>query len=592
MSNDVNSKPRVRGRARGLAFAGILLAMAALMLAGYRDKSPTEDEWAHLTRGIAYYQVWDARLHYSHPPFANAIQGLASIGRHLPRVDEMRYWNDAHVGRVALELIREDYQQARDTLMCARLITMLFGLALAAYAFFWANSLFGPLAGFLAMGFVAFNPTVLAQARYATTDIAAATMMTVAVGELGRYLAGRLNGWRGWMVPVWLGLAAATKHTGTLMIPLFGLSVLGFYAGSLGRYRGVGRSVRGLGRTAGQLLAGGLIAWFVINATYKFDDTFLPADEFLEVSEPLHWTFGRSRGQVLEKETPIPRLPGWMPIPFPHAYVTGLVSVRRHNRRGFRSFFMGEPRRYGHPAYFPTLLAIKNPVPVLLALLAGIAVWLRRRTMPHPAVLAVTGFVLVLLALMSRSNLMMGVRHALPVVGMLSLLAGGGAAAAIEWLAPTRALSAAFAWIGFTAISAVMASPHYLGYFNCLVGRERGHEISIYGEDWGQDRVHFARYVKAHKLTPLYYNPMTKTRLQEVRYLGIRAKHLGCHTNPTPGSYAALHALSFKTTKKDCWTWRHGLEPIAHINHHIYIWKIPEAESDLGGPDEPREKAE
>ena len=249
--------------------------------------------------------------------------------------------------------------------MRARLVTMLFGLALAAYAFFWGTSLFGPLTGFLAMGFIAFNPTVIAQARYATTDMAAGTMMTIAVGELSRYLAGRLNGNWGWTVPMWLGLAAATKHTGTLLIPLFAVVVLVFYSASLGRFRDSGRSLRGFGRIGAQLFAGGLIAWFAISATYKFDNTFLRADDFLEVPEPRHWTFGRSRGQVLEKETPIPLLPSWMPIPFPQIYIAGLTSVSRHNNAGFKSFFMGEARRYGHPAYFPTLLAIKNPIPVL-----------------------------------------------------------------------------------------------------------------------------------------------------------------------------------------------------------------------------------
>ena len=599
MSNELSAEPSPWKRVYGAGVVAILVAMSALMLNGYRDKSPTEDEWAHLTRGIGYYQVWDARLHYSHPPFANAVQGLASLGQDLPRVDEMRYWKYADVGQVALELIQEDYEHARNALMRARLVTMLFGLALAAYAFFWGFSLFGPLTGFLAMGFVAFNPTVIAQARYATTDMAAATMMTIAVGELSRYLAGQLNGKRGWMVPFWLGLAAATKHTGTLLIPVFALVVLVFYAASLGRFRDTGRSLRGLARLGGQLFVGGVIAWFVISATFKFDNTFLRADQFLEVPEPRHWTFGRSRGRVLEAETPIPMLPSWMPIPFPQVYVAGLVSVSRHNRSGFKSFFMGESMRYGPATYFPTLLAIKNPVPMLAGLLAGIFAWLRRRRMPHPAVLCVGGIVVILLSVMMRSNLMMGVRHALPVIGMLSLLAGRGAAAALEWLAPTRAAPIGAAWVGLTALSAIIASPHYLGYFNFFVGRERGHEISIYGEDWGQDRVHFAEYVEEHDLSPLYYNPMTKTRRQEVRYLGIPSQTLSCRMTPPPGSYAALHALSFKTANgKRCWKWRHDLEPIAHINHHIYIWKMPDAEpepappSELGGPDEPGDEPE
>ena len=214
---------------------------------------------------------------------------------------------------------------------------------------------------------------------------------------------------------------------------------------------------------------------------------------------------------------------------------------------------------------------------MLAGLVAGLFVWFRRRRRPHAAVLCVGAFALTLLALMMKSHLIMGIRHGLPVVGLLSLLAGRGAAAALE-LIPRHAWALAVTWVALVSTSAILAGPDYLGYFNFLVGgRARGHEISIYGEDWGQDRVELARYVKEHGLTPLYYNHMTPTRYEEVRYLGIPSRPLRCRTKPPPGSYAALHALSFKTTTKDCWAWRHGLEPIAHINHHIYIWRIPES---------------
>ncbi len=564
----------VRTQSTAIAVAGlILLTMATLLSWGYRDKSPTEDEWAHLTRGVAYYQGWDARLHYSHPPFANAVQGLASLGQDLPRMDQARYWKDADVGRVALQFIRSDYPRARDLLMRARVITMCFGLALAAYAFFWGFSLFGPLTGLLAMAFVAFNPTVLAQARYVTTDMAAGAMMTIAIGELSRFLAGNTGKATSWLVPVWLGLAAATKHTGTLLIPLFAVATVLFFFVAKGRYS---QSRPAWWKLGLQILGGGLIAWFVLSATYKFDNTFLPVAEFLEVPEPRHWTLGKDRGQVLELDTPLSSLPSWMPIPFPQVYVVGLASVRRHNARGFRSYFMGEPRKLGHPGYFPLMMLIKNPPAMLFGLLAGLAWWVRTRRRPSAAVVCVAGMASVLLASMMNSNLIMGVRHALPIVGLLTLLAGRGAALVLESLGKNIAILTA-AWIGATAGSAVLAAPFYLGYFNFLAGgRDAGHEISIYGEDWGQDRVYLARYVEEHELSPFYYNPMTPTRLEEVRYLGLDSLPLGCNTTPPPGSYAALHALSFKTTTRDCWRWRHGLEPIAHINNHIYIWKIPQ----------------
>jgi len=547
--------------------------MWLLMLRGYRDDSPTEDEWAHLTRGISYFQGQDARLHSAHPPFANAVQGLVSIGKDLPRFDESPHWHNADLAKIAYDFLRSDYQRARDLLMQARVMTMLFGLALAGYAFFWGATLFGPWTGLLAMCFVAFNPTVIAQARYVTTDMPAGTMLTIAIGELSRYLAGRTGKVATWLVPVWLGLAAMTKHTGALLIPIFAVLICAYYLLSKGRFSTARPSWR---RLLLYLFVGGCMTWLTINATYKFHRTFSSVGVLLETPEPPQWS---SSGMLLERTTPLTRLPQWLPVPFPHVYVYGLATMGQFNRKGFPSYFMGAPQRLGHPAYFPTMLAIKNPPAMLLGLLGGLWWLVRKRKFPSTPVVCVGTVTLILLALMMKSHINMGVRHAMPLVGTLSLLAGRGATAVLE-LAPGRWVPAIrWAFIGSAAFSAVTAGPFYLGYFNVFVGgRARGHEISIYGEDWGQDRGYFARYVKEHNLSPLYYNPMTRTRYEEVKYQGIKSRPLGCHFTPPPGSYAALHALSFKTDTHDCWKWRHGLEPIAHINYHIYIWKMPESD--------------
>ena len=61
----------------------------------------------------------------------------------MPRLDEFRHWKDADVGQIALEFIRSDYERARGLLMRARAVTMLFGLLLAAYVFYWRTALFG-----------------------------------------------------------------------------------------------------------------------------------------------------------------------------------------------------------------------------------------------------------------------------------------------------------------------------------------------------------------------------------------------------------------------------------------------------------------
>src|SRR5439155_515339 len=81
--------------------------------------------------------------------------------------------------------------RARAQLMRCRYVAALFLTALAAYVFFFCLSFFGWPTAACALLLVAFNPTLLGNARYVATDLPAATLWMVGVGEAVRYLSGR-----------------------------------------------------------------------------------------------------------------------------------------------------------------------------------------------------------------------------------------------------------------------------------------------------------------------------------------------------------------------------------------------------------------
>jgi hypothetical protein len=146
---------------------------------------------------------------------------------------------------------------------------------------------------------------------------------------------------------------------------------------------------------------------------------------------------------------------------------------------------------------------------------------------------------------------------------------------------PTRAVRWALGGVlGSASISALSAGPDYLGYFNLFAGgREAGHLISIYGEDWGQDRERLAVLARERKLEPLFYNPQTQLRAQEVRYLGLKYRPLRCGTR-VQGAWVALHALTYRTSDiKRCYPYLLGREPDLTVNFHIYLWNIPKSDA-------------
>ncbi|KYF79152.1 hypothetical protein BE17_06900, partial [Sorangium cellulosum] len=554
----------------------IVIAMLGLLQWGHRDDSPTEDEWAHMTRGLAWWQTSDMRLNYAHPPLANAIAAIpVALMKGNAHVSSFRHWKDANTGLVALDYIKRDYARAREQLFRARLMIMLMAAALAGYVWSWSRWVWGERAALAALVLVAFNPTIIAQGRYMTTDLPAALATMLAVGEFARYASGRAGRWSLATMTLAIGAAAVTKYSGLLLVPIFCL--VGVLLAATGRGRFEGKpTARRFGELGLHMLLAGVVLLLVINAVYKFDHTGMSVRDILAAPEPQYSVSKGYKQQLLEKHSLVRFLPAGMRVPLPYTYVFGMASVTALNAGGFTSYFLGEAIRIGHWAYFPVMLLIKNPPATVLLLLAGAALALRRVRSPSVEVIATGATALLLLASFMRANLNMGVRHAMPIMPLLAVLAARSFDRLSALTSSRRPVQLALAGlVASTAASALLAAPHFLGYFNLFVGGAAGgYKISIYGEDWGQDRAALAKYAKEHDVQPLYYNYQSETRRIEWEYFGVPYKRFGCETAPPPGSWVALHALTLKTAPKKCYTALRGREPDVEINHHIYLYRI------------------
>ncbi len=574
---------RLGNRVQHVALGLGLLVMSALMLNGYAHDSPTEDELTHMVRGIAYWRGADTRLSYAHPPLGNAWTALPvpwDAGN--PDIDRLKGWKPATAATITRAYVDKDYGYAREQLMRSRLAAMAVGLLLVAYVYYLCLSVFGWRTALASLVLLTFNPVLIAQCRYVTTDPPAMLGFAVAVGELIRYLRGARFG--ALRVGLGLSLAMLTKYSGLTLAPVVLLSAVVCCVRARGVFaeQPMKRRLLRLARDAGIVVA---CVLFCVNAAYKFDLTGMKVGEILERREPTYWVSSKYP-KLLERFTPLPKLPRALPVPLPYTYLFGIAGIRGHSEGGFNSYFWGHQLKKAPPSYYPVMLAIKNP-PALLAFLgaAGVLLIVRRRLSLAAGVLSfgIAAFLLVA----SRSNLAMGVRHLLPVIPPLTVLA----ARAFDqlWLRyPVPAVRWALGGLlGSTAVSGLSAGPDYLGYFNVLAGgRESGHRISIYGEDWGQDRERLVDLVREKKLEPLYYNPQTQLRAQEVKFLGLKYRPLRCGTRIEAG-WVALHALTYRTNDlARCYPVLVGREPDLTVNHHIYLWNIPKspAHADAAAP--------
>jgi hypothetical protein len=417
----------------------------------------------------------------------------------------------------------------------------------------------------------AFNPVVMAQCRYVTTDPPAMLGYAIAVGELVRYLRGAK--YSVLLMPLGLSLGLLTKYSGVTLVPftlVVGATVCGL---ALGRFAGMPRKERwlALAKHAGVAV---LVTTFAINLVYKFNDTGMTVGAILDKPEPVYWVSSRY-DDLLESFTPLPKLPRSLRIPIPYTYIFGMAGIRGHTEAGFSSFYWGQHITKAPPSYFPVMLAIKNPPCLLLLLAAGAVLVARRRRLSLPSAV-VTAAAAAFLLVATRSHLAMGVRHVLPVIPLFCILSGRTWDLLWQLWPKTGPRLGLGALLGSSVLSGITAGPDYLGYFNFLSGgRKGGHEISIYGEDWGQDRERLAQVVKEQKLTPLYYDPQTGTRALEAKYLGLSYRPLRCGMRIS-GAWVALHALTYRTHDvRKCYPYLKGRAPDLEINNHIYLFWIP-----------------
>lgn len=559
-----------QGKAPHSFLVFVLAILMVLVTHRLREDSPTEDEWAHLVRGISFFQNRDMRVHVQHPPLANALAALPSAFDQNPETSEMSTWKDGY--SPGFDYIKQDYPKARQQLIKGRYPMMLFLMGLAVYLFYFCLSFFGWPTAAAVLLLVAFNPTLIGQARYIGTDMPAACMTAIAVGELVRYLV-RPGLWSILSMGVGISGAVLSKHSGVLLIPMFVLIANGVAAIGLGRFQSEPSRLKRVGQCLLHFAMAGAIVLFSINALYKFDRTGLTVRETLNTPEPKHWVTSRYKDRMLEEHSPLPYLPEDLRIPLPYPYLAGVIAVQEQNRGGYPTYFMGEASRHGHWAYFPVLLLVKNPTGLLLLLGVGAVLLARTRKvgLASAAFLATASLFLVMIM---RSNLNMGIRHAAPIIPLLSVLAGRAFVRASELLSGDRLLFVRA--LGLSGIlSAVVVTPHYLNYYNILA-LGQGSWINVVGDDWGQDRYAFAKFVKQHELKPLYYHTQTPTRKLEADYLGIKYREFDCRRVPKAGSWVAVHVQYVRRFEKsNCASWMHKIEPTHKVNDNVWIYRVP-----------------
>jgi 4-amino-4-deoxy-L-arabinose transferase-like glycosyltransferase len=430
----------------------LLLFFFARLMVTASVMSVTFDEVLHIFQGVLYWQQRALRPVVENPPLINALIGLPVTLALSPRLPlDHPLWPSSDWEGLAQLFMWQANSNGRQLIFAGRVPIMLLATLLGALLYRWSRDLtHNRWVGLTALLFYTFDPNVLAHGHLASTDLGITFFLFLAAflvwcywraPDHGRYLAAAIG----------LGGALAAKFSALVLLPA--LLLMSSY-----RLLMLPRQERRWRRTAVELAGWFIIAGLIFLAIYRFNGATLLAD---------------FNGQ------------------------------RAHQLTGHSAFLLGEISQSGWWYYFPAIFAIKTPLPVLLLIATGLALFSRqgqwRWQWLWPLLLAGG---IGAAGLISRVNI--GYRYLLPALPLLYLFAGRLAGPAyahrpwVKWWVVTLA-----AWI---VTSSLAAHPHYLAYFNEIVGgREEGWRYAADSNvDWGQDMQALGEYVAARRIESVY----------------------------------------------------------------------------------------
>lgn len=500
--------------------AALLLAAAALLaVTSLLGDSATIDEPVHLTAGYVQLKTGDLRMETGHPSLARlwAALPLLAFSPALPDPSSKDFIESAvlEVGRAFLA------QPGGARLLTAgRCMIVLLLLATDAAVYFTSKRLFGEGAALVSLGVAALCPTLLSHGHLVTTDLPAAfasVLVLVAFAAIYRRLTFlRLAG-----AAASMGLFSVTKFSWPVILPsivLMGLFVVlrrpPWMIGLPHRAEPVRLEGR-LPRLAVLFAAGAVVAVSIWGAIWLSSGLsfspfrwhvspsvhmFVPLDPHrpAPTNQAEAWEVVLLDDHGEPARGLIPGFVRWARARrfLPEAYLYGLALFNKLASPRV-TYFHGEIRMTGQPAYFPVAFAIKTPVPTLLLIAAGLAALLTASasTGRDPTLLlGLLSFVAIYAVFAITAPLNIGHRHLLPLYPPLAVLAG---ASVFLFRGRWRLVPAGLVlWL---SVVTLRTHPFYLGYFNEFVGGPRNgwRWLADSNLDWGQDLGRLARWLNA-----------------------------------------------------------------------------------------------
>jgi hypothetical protein len=481
-----------------LLLISLLLICAVELSFSVRRLSQTWDEADHLLSGYRSWRCADFSFDPTHPPLGKLVAAAPLLSMPLNQAGPSCEARD--VGDEFDDAGQFLYANDADRMLTrARLVMMLFPLALVVLVWQFSRRLFGHQVALLATAFLVLEPNILANGALVNTDVALTTSFFAALFAFYEYTeAPGLS--KAVLVGLAVGITLSSKFSGVLIVPV--LIVLA--AVEIFSRRRVLLAQLPFSRRSRDLIVASATAILLVWAVYGFHSQTRPTTGY-----KLKWQrilLTNRQVHTNSPERPGPRVISLFRAArvFPKPYLDGLEAIVQTTTAGKRMYLFGRTYESGKWFYFPALLLVKLALPLLLLAILSISqfsFWSAHwRQLLYLAIPAIT-----FLFFSMRSALDIGFRHILPVLPFLLIFASAGAVAFC--LGSFKRATLVVAMLLWYTFSSVHAYPEYLSYVNEAFGGPRNayKYVSDSNVDWGQSLKEIREYLVHTPAAPCWF---------------------------------------------------------------------------------------
>jgi 4-amino-4-deoxy-L-arabinose transferase-like glycosyltransferase len=536
------------------------------------------------------------RLNPEHPPLIKDLSAVPLLFiKNIKFPSEAKSWKEDINGQwdFGERFLFKNGNPTDKMIFWGRIPMILVLLLLGFYVFRWARELFGNKTALLSLFLFSFSPTLIANGRLVATDVGAAAGIFIATYYFVKFLKNS-SAKNLIFAGIALGLAEIAKFSVILLFPIFGLLIIFWAYAKSSTFRNF---LKVFGKYLLFFILIIIVGYTLIWSVYLYHTWNYPPDRQARDTQSILSSFG---------SRPLVNMVVWMadkPILRPPAqYLLGVFMVLQRATGGNTTYFLGQVSRLGWKTYFPIVYIIKQPLPFLILLLIALLylAWLIKKPFwqepakrfrnwlaSHFAEFAMLLAIAIYWAVSLKSNLNIGVRHLLPVFPLTILLVS---AVMIKWLNPPfknikRALLAGL--LIWQAVSVISIYPHFLAYFNELIGGPSQAYIYTVDSslDWGQDLKRLNKWVDKKGINKIYvdyfggadakyylkdkfapwWGARNPKELPKGSYLAVSATFLqGGRGEPVPGF----------DQPSGYYNWLYEYKPVAEIGYSIFVYHI------------------